>query len=68
MRCPASAYATRGGDERKRVLYEPRVRLDTRAFALDKIERGVVGHVVCIDEVCNDDRGRARDTLAEAGE
>ena len=45
------------------VLDEPRVRLDARAFALDEVKRGVIGHVVRVDEVRDDDCRRARDAL-----
>lgn len=35
-----------------------RVRLNTGPLALDEVESGVVRHVVCVDEVGNDDRRR----------
>ena len=33
---------------------EARVGLDACPLALDKVEGGVVGHVVCVDEVRDD--------------
>ncbi len=39
--------------------YEPRVRLDAGALALDEVESMVVAHLVRVDEVCDHDRRRA---------
>lgn len=38
------------------ALDETRVGLDARAFPLDHVERGVVGHVVGVDEIGDHDR------------
>ena len=42
---------------------EARVGLDAGALALDEVKGGVVGHVVGVDEVGDDDGGRAGHTL-----
>ena len=39
----------------KYVPDEPGVGLDASALALDEVECRVVGHVVCVDEVGDDD-------------
>lgn len=46
----------RGEGESESVPDETRVGLDTGAFALDEVEGGVVGHVVRVDEVRDDNR------------
>lgn len=43
--------------------HEAGVGLDAGAFALDEVEGGVVGHVVGVDEVRDDDRCRSRYAL-----
>ena len=47
---------------------EARVGLDAGALAADEVEGRVVGHVVGVDEVRDDDRRRARHALRETAE
>ena len=46
---------------------EPGVGLDAGALALDEVKRGVVGHVVCVEQIGDDHCGRARHALEDAG-
>ncbi len=49
------------------AAYKGRVGLDAGALALDKVKGEVVAHVVGVDEVRDDDGGRARDSLETLG-